>query len=193
MMNSWGNLPALHCRRLAMAATCLIPLMMGCPKEGETYRKLGEKDDVTNTTPDDHHHHDAGPHGGHIIELGDYHGEVSLDKDRVLTLYILGGDAATAAPVTDATAKVRAKVGTAQKEIPLKAAPLDGETDGKTSRFTAAADQVPTEIIDVEDLAGDVILVIAGKETVGTIEHDHDHDHGDDHDHPAEKTPAEKK
>lgn len=180
----------LHTRTALLVGACTLPLMMGCPPKGEAYREMGAKDDVKNTTADDHHHHDAGPHGGHIIELGDYHGEVVLDKDRVLTLYILGDDAATAAPVADATAKLNAKVGADKKEIALTAAPQEGEADGKTSRFTAAADALPAEIIDIEDLQGDVILIIAGKETTAPIAHDHDHDH--DHEHKDEAAPATK-
>jgi len=189
MSKNWWKSLGQQGRLTALTGTCLLPLMMGCP-QGEGYREMGAKDDVTNTAPDDHHHHEAGPHGGHIIELGDYHGEVVLGKDRVLTLYVLGGDAVTAVPLADATAKVKAKAGTEIKEIVMVAAPLEGENDGKTSRFTAAADSLPAEIIDLEDLEGDVILVVAGKETTGAIAHDHDHDH--DHDHQDEKAPAAK-
>lgn len=174
----------IHSRIMVMAGACALPLMMGCPPQGEGYRKMGAKDDVKNETADEHHH-DHGPNGGHIVELGDYHGEVVVGDGRVFTLYLLGADAKTPAPVADASAKLRAQVGAEQKEIPLTAAPLEGETDGKTSRFTAAADALPVEIIDVEDLKGDVVLVIAGKETVGAIAHDHDHPAEDPKPEPA--------
>ncbi len=155
--------------------------LAGCPQSSE-YRELTKKDDVTNTAPvDDHHHHDAGPHGGHILELGKYHGELTMDAGRAVTLYILGDDAKTAAPVKDATAVLHAHVGAEEKEVPLTAAPQDGETDGKTSRFTAAADAVPEAIKDIEDVKGEVILTIAGEKTVAEIVHDHDHDHAHEH------------
>ena len=52
--------------RFGLAGVALAALLSGCPSgESETYRDLGEEDDVVNTSPDDHHHHhDAGPHGG---------------------------------------------------------------------------------------------------------------------------------
>ncbi|WP_437226778.1 hypothetical protein SH661x_000010 [Planctomicrobium sp. SH661] len=188
MITGRFQLGCIQARSALLIGACALPLMMGCPPKGDGYREMGAKDDVTNTHPDDHHH-DAGPHGGHIIELGDFHGEVVMDDGRNVTVYILGDDAATAVPVADASAKLHAQVGNEKKEIALTAAPQDGETDGKTSRFTAAAELIPVEIIDIEDLQGEVVLIIAGKESTGKISHDHDHGHDHDHEH-KEAAPA---
>jgi len=162
-----------------LAGTGMLALMLGCPSQGE-YRELGQEDDVTNTTAHEHHH-DHGPHGGHIVELGDYHGEVVMDDGRTVTLYILDGDAETAVPVANANAKLHAHAGGKEKEIELTAAPQEGETDGKTSRFTAAAELIPESIKDIEDLTGEVILVVEGKESIGEITHDHGHGHEHEH------------
>lgn len=171
-----------------VAAAGLAALLLGCPQAKEPYRELGAKDDVTNTAPAEHHDdHDEGPHGGHILELGKYHGELTMDQGRVVTLYILGGDVKTAVPLADASAVLHAHVGNEEKEIPLTAAPLEGETDGKTSRFTAAADAIPEAIKDIEDLKGEVVLTVGGEKTTAEITHDHDHDHA------AEKKEEEKK
>jgi len=178
-----SGLAASRMQILHLTALGGLAFMLGCPDSAQTFRELDHKDDVTNTTPDDHHH-DTGPHGGHIVELGDYHGEVTFSPERVLTVYILDGAATKPVALEKATAKVHAHVGTDEKEIALTSSPQEGETDGKTSRFVAAADQVPEAIKDIEDLQGEVILVIDGKETVGPIEHHHDHDHDHDHDHP---------
>ncbi|WP_437187253.1 hypothetical protein SH668x_000642 [Planctomicrobium sp. SH668] len=169
-------------RKAILVGVCALPLMMGCPADQNSgeYRKLGDKDDVTNTDPHDHHYA-HGPNGGDIVELGDVHGEVVIADGRILTLYILGADAKTASPVAEAIAKFIANIGGETKEIELVAVPLEGETEGKTSRFAASGDVLPAEIIDVHDLKGDVIFVIGGKENKATLGHDHDHDHDGGH------------
>ncbi|WP_437204755.1 hypothetical protein [Planctomicrobium sp. SH664] len=155
---------------------CLaVTLMCGCPKAPT--HQLGadaDKDEVKAVAGHDHHH-DHGPHGGHIIELGEHHGEVSFSTDRVLTLYILGADAKTAVPVADATAALHLHTGTEEKEYALKAAPLEGETDGKTSVFTVTG--LPDSIKDIEDVKGEIILTIAGKSVTAELAHDHHDDH----------------
>lgn len=162
-------------RRVLVLGTMALPLMLGCP-QGGGHREFSDADNVTNTDPHDHHH-EHGPNGGHILELGEYHGEIAITDGRVLTLFVLGEDAKTPVPVADATAKVLLKVGEETKEIPLEAAPLEGETDGKTSRFTAAADALPAEIVDIEGVNGEVVLIVAGKEHKASASHDHHHDH----------------
>jgi hypothetical protein len=186
-----------HGRAIASVTVFCSLLLMGCPQQQQTYKELGKEDDVTNTSPPEEHHHDAGPHGGHIIELGKYHGEVTVAPDRVVTLYILDGEAKNAAPVADAKAELHVHSGDQEQIVILTAAPLEGEADGKASRFSAGAEKIPESIKDIEDLEGEVVLIIAGEKTIGEIAHDHDHDHA--HDHAAEKekpagkdTPAEK-
>ncbi|SFJ05152.1 hypothetical protein [Planctomicrobium piriforme] len=177
-----GNVWSLGKFVPAAITTCGLALMLGCPDQGQTYRELDKKDDVTNTAPADHHHdHGAGPHGGHIIELGKYHGEVTVSPERIITLFILGGDAKTAVPLAKATASLHAHLGMEEKEIPLTASPQEGETDGKTSRFIAVAEIVPESIKDIEDLKGEVILIEGEEKSVGPITHDHDHEHEHEH------------
>lgn len=166
-------------RGVLVLGTMALPLMLGCP-QGGNHREFGEGDNVTNTDPHDHHH-EHGPNGGHILELGEYHGEIAVTDGRVLTLFVLGEDAKTPAPVADATAKALLKVGSETKEIPLASSPLEGETDGKSSRFAAAADALPAEIVDIEGVDGEIILIVGGKEHKASASHDHGHDH--DHDH----------
>ena len=165
---------------------CSLGLLIcsGCPTEsGSSYRELGKTDDVTNVDPLDHHHHDHGPHGGHILEFGKWHGEVVMGDDRTVTVYILGGDAETAAPLADATAVLHLHVGGEETEVPLTASPQEGDPENQTSRFVASADVIPESIDDIEKLHGEVVLTVAGETVTGEITHDHDHDHDHGHDH----------
>lgn len=165
-------------RKLISLTVCLLLLTtFGCPEGGE-YRELGEGDNVSNTSPPEHHDHSHGPHDGHILELGDYHGELTFENG-IATLYILGADAATATPVTGGTAVLKLKSGDEVQEITLVANPEEGETDGATSKFISEAGKIPDSVKDIEGLAGDVVLTVGEKSVSSSISHDH-HDH---HDH----------
>jgi hypothetical protein len=159
-------------------------LCCGCPSN-EEYREFDEGDDVTNVTPVEEHAHEHGPHGGHIIELGEeeYHAEVVVDEARKLTVYLLGPDAATAAPI--AAESIAFELGDldAPTVLTLNAVPLEGEPEGQSSRFEAAADALPESVHDIEELHGAVVVDVGGLSYVGALSHDHDHGHDHDHDH----------
>lgn len=159
---------------LRMNAFCLITLLAltGCGSGSGEYRQLSDKDAADTPPVADSHHHDHGPNGGHVIELGDHHGEVTLAANRKLTLHILDGALKNAVPLADATAVANLKIGGETTQVALVAAPLDGETDGKTSRFQSA-EPLPETVKDLEDVGGDVTLTIGGKATTGAIEHHH--------------------
>ena len=151
---------------------------------------------VTKTTPvsdghdhgNEHDHHEHGPNGGHIIELPPHHGEVAMAANREISVYILGGDAKTAQPVEGATVQLVLKVDSKDVTLDAKAAPKEGETAEKCSKFVVAADAVPASIKDIEEVVGKVDLKVGEKTISGEIAHDHDHDH--DHDHKDEKPDA---
>ncbi len=165
-----------------LTVLCLTLIMAGCPSGDEGLRELGDADDVTNTDPVDEHHHDVGPNGGHILEFGDYHGEIT-HKDGIVSVYVLGDDAKTAVPLEVAGAVLNLKSGEETVEISLTASPLDGEAEGTSSRFVTEAGAVPESVKDIEDIEGSVVLKVGDKSLTAEIEHDHDHDHdhGDDH------------
>ena len=145
----------------------------GCPaKSGGEFKELTEKDAKETAPVEGHDHHEHGPHEGHIVELGDYHGEIVLEGDRKLTLYILDGEVKNAVPLAGATAQANLKIGEEAKSIPLAALPLDGEADGKSSRYQSA-EALPESVKDIEAVAGEISLTVDGKPTIGKIEHDH--------------------
>ena len=148
-------------------ALSVAPCLTGCPA-GTNSKELTDKD-TKPTAPVEAHAHEHGPHDGEVVELGANHGEVVLEKDRKATLYILDGALKNAVPMAETTAVLNLKDGT---KIDLKAMPLEGETDGKTSRFQSEG-PLPDAIKDGHDIAGEVIVTTAGKETKGEVGHAH--------------------
>jgi hypothetical protein len=148
-------------------ALSVAPCLTGCPASS-TSKELTEKD-TKSTAPVEGHAHEHGPHDGEIVELEPNHGEVCLEKDRKATLYILDGAIKNAVPMADTTAVLKLKDGTS---VALKAMPLEGETDGKSSRYQSEG-PLPEAIKDVHDIAGEVIVTTAGKETKGEVGHAH--------------------
>lgn len=163
-----------------------MPLVLtaGCGSGDDGFREFSDADNVENTNPPDvHPHPEHGPHEGHLVELGgeDYHAEIVFDHDaRVLTVYLLGSDAASAMPIDTETVTLNLLVDEAPMILELPAAPLDGETEG-SSRFTVAGDVIPEAIRDEEDLEGSISVMIEGTQ----YRHEIGHEHGG-HDAPAD-------
>ena len=150
----------------------------GCTPTEPAARPFTDKDNVTNTAPPEHAHV-HGPNGGHIVELGEeeFHAEVAMDKDRKLTVYLLDEAVKAAKPVENGTMRIVTKVDAKDVTLDLVAAPLDGEKDGKCSRFELAADKVPGAIMDIEGLTGDLSLKVGDKTLKTSLTEEHDHGH----------------
>ncbi len=170
--------------------TRFIPLLL-------TLALVGCNSSSTNApvATDDHEHehaHASGPHGGDILELGEYHGELLHDDATgTVTVYILNGALTENVPVdaTEAVINVT-REGTPGQQFKLTASPMDGETEGFSSRFVSS-DPKLTEELDNEAAACVFAVAINGEQHRAMVEHHHDHDHdhghahadGDDHDH----------
>lgn len=166
----------IRCLSLVVAAGLAA---CGCSKPQE-FKTFSPADDVTNTEPaHDHHHHDLGPHGGHVVELGEeeYHAEVVLDEaTRKLTVYLFGADGTTPHAIAEPSLTVNLKVGEQPAALTLTAEAQDGEAEGQSSQFVLA-EGLPEAIKDAEDLHGEVVVTIAAKQYRGAIAHDHGHAH----------------
>ncbi len=168
-----------------------LALFVGCSSKDDT-RKFDAKDnEVSKAAEHDHdhdHEHAEGPNGGHLLEVGEdqYHVEVVFDeKGRTLTAFILGPDAKTAFPIEGKTIDFDLEIGEKEHEIPLAAKPLEGEKDGKSSRFVAEGKAIHESIKTEADLNGHFHLDIGKDHFHVDLEHgDHDHD---GHDHAGHK------
>lgn len=126
------------------------------------------------------HHHEEGPHGGHIIDLGDheYRAELTMDEQsRQVTVYLLEHDTDDPVAIEAESITLNLRAGDQPTQVTLSATPQEGEAEGKSSRFQAPGDQIPEQIKDIEELEGELSVKIGEKSYTGEIEHDHDHDH----------------
>src|SRR5215213_1395788 len=115
-----------------MLVCCSFPLVIaGC---GSTAPQADKKGDAT--APAEHAGHGAGPHEGVVTDWGGgkYHVEFTVDHvKKEATVYILGGDEKTPAPVK--ASKVTLSINDPAFEVELQAQPQPGEADGASSRF----------------------------------------------------------
>jgi hypothetical protein len=120
-------------KRFCLLFVCLsyALFLTGC---GPTAPQGEKKAD--SAKPAEHAGHGAGPHEGVVTDWGGgkYHVEFTVDHDKKsATVYVLGGDEKTPAPVK--ATKVMLSINEPVFEVELKPQPLDGEADGACSRF----------------------------------------------------------
>ncbi len=130
----------------------------------------------------DAHGHDdhasAGPHGGHIVELGhdhSHHAELTDDHSTdTVTVYLL--DKELKATKTDQTSVTLVLTADGQSE--------SFELSGDGSKFSAS-DARMLELLEADGAAGKIRATIDGKAINGSFtHHEHEaHEHGHDHDH----------
>ncbi len=135
----------------------------------------------------EHDHPKEGPHGGHLIELGDeeYHAELlHNEKKHTVTVYLLDGPAkqAVAIPTTEITIQLFEN-GQFVKYT-LKAVRQPEDPADAASRFEITDAALCDAMSHENKTRGRLQLTIKGKPYTGTIQHtshgQHDHD-GDDH------------
>lgn len=110
------------------------------------------------------HAHGEGPHGGTIADWGGgkYHVEFTVDHDKKeTTVYVLGGDEKTPAPIK--AEKITVSIDDPASEIEAKAQPLEGEKDGMSSRFVGTHDTLGI----VKEYAGTITGEVDGTPYTG--------------------------
>lgn len=110
------------------------------------------------------HTHGEGPHGGALTDWGGgaYHVEFTVDHDKKeVTVYIVGGDEKTPAPIK--ASSIHLVINEPKTEMELTAKPLDGEKDGKSSRFVGTHDTIGI----VQEFAGTISGEIEGTPYTG--------------------------
>ena len=151
----------------------------GCAKPESTAK--------TPAAEEGHDHDHAAPHGGDVIELGEeeYHAELVHGKaPSTVTIYFYDGELAKVVPLEIEHLDLNMVVDGKPQQFQLPAAPQEGDSAGKSSRF---------ELVDAKlaellggDAEGRFNVKIDGKSFVGQIDHhDHDHDHEHGHEHDA--------
>ena len=170
---------------VAMLAMGLLGGAVGCDGGKSDYKKADDlkKAPAAHEEHGEHGHGEKGPHGGSLVELGadEFHAEVVLDHDaHTLRVFVLGKDAKTAEPTTATEITVTAE---GKDAVTLKAAPQEGDGDGKTSRFELIDEKLVHDILDAKFLHGEVRLTIGDKPYSGHIDmhlDDVHHEHKDE-------------
>jgi hypothetical protein len=122
--------------------------------------------------PHDEHDHGAGPHGGTIGEWGGgaYHIEFTVDHDKQeSTVYILGGDVKTPAPIK--ASKLLLSINEPAFQVELVAQPLEGEADGMSSRFVGQHESLGK----VQEFAGSITGEVDGTPYAGDFKEEAGH------------------
>ena len=177
---------------MILSALVVISLagLHGCNKGSETAAVDG-KADHDHGRDHDHEHAPAGPHNGHIIELGTetHHAELTHDDDENrVGIYILDGEAKAAVPIVAESVVINTSVDGQPTEYVLPAAPQSEDAEGKSSYFELVSEPLAVIVSgrsDKPNTRARLNVTIDGKPYVGIIETEHhDHDHGHDHDQP---------
>ncbi len=152
-------------------------LAAGCGQTGSA--PVAEKAPATTHDHDHGHAHPTeGPHHGDLVELGneEFHAEVVHGAGGAVTVYILDGAATATVPVDAAEVVFNVSVDGNPEQFSLKPEPQDGESNGKSSRFSLTSEPLAKHLDDGKATAK-LAITIAGKPYSGKVEHHHDHDH----------------
>ncbi len=135
----------------------------GCGKADPTTAKAEEKKDKDKGD----HPHGNGPHGGVVFDCGGgkYHAEFKPSHaDKSATVWILGADEKTAAPIK--VEKLRLVVSNTSPKIEIDLTPADKGADGAASTFTGKDDGFGVEM----EYKGTLTFTADGKRYSGDFE-----------------------
>ena len=159
--------------RLIQTIVCLAALVMvGCNSSSET----GDQKPAEPADPHAGHDHSSlGPHGGHILELGneDYHAEWRFDNDSgKVTIYLLDSAVKKAVTTTATSVSVQVTHGDNVSDYELPAINQSEDDPPTTSEFELV-DTVMLELLKGVGHGIDASLkvVIGDKEYTGAFGH----------------------
>lgn len=168
-------------RQLLNSTALIMTLAMifGC---GNSSDQKPEQQSSASTEESDHghphhekgHDHGAGPHDGTLADWGGgaYHVEFTVDHaKKEATVYVLGSDEKTPVPIT--SEKLLLTIKDPQFQTDLLPVPLDGESDGKSSRFVGTHDGLAT----VKEYEGTISAEVDGTPYAGNFKEEA-HEHG---------------
>ena len=141
--------------------------VVGCPAPAPPAPKVAPPVTQPAAAPKDapkHAAHGTGPHEGAVADWGGgkFHVEFTVDHDKQeATVYVLGADEKTAAPIK--AEKILLSINDPKFQVDLVAAPLEGEADGKASRFVGKHESLGK----VQEFAGSISGEVDGTPYVG--------------------------
>jgi hypothetical protein len=133
---------------------------------------------------EEHHDHDhahEGPHGGHLVELGneDYHAEWVHEESGKITVYILDGAAKKEVPISAESIKISVSVGTAHETQVYELPAMDRTTGDKPTafKFETVSKELLGALETPKSTSPVVQVDIHGKAYTGKIEEHDEHGH----------------
>jgi hypothetical protein len=114
----------------------------------------------------DGHSHGVGPHEGTLADWGGgkYHVEFTVDHDKQeAVVYVLGSDEKTPAAIQTLDGTLLLTISEPSFQVTLQAAPLDGESDGKASRYVGTHESLGV----VREFAGSISAEVEGTPYAG--------------------------
>ncbi len=162
-----------HYAMLLLGAVSILVLALGC-NNPSSEKPSSDTSNVMAKDETSSHGHVAGPHGGHVFDLGrahKYHAEIHDNHDTdVLTVYIM--DEAMKPQETGlASVSLVLTAGGNTETFELKA------NEGSSAEFSTSEKKI-FEFIDSEDLDGKLRITIDGSPLTGSFKHfGHDHEH----------------
>lgn len=148
-----------------LSSSTLLLFVLGCGQQPAPSTDSGTSATSSGApTEKKEHAHGSGPHGGSITDWGGgaYHVEFTVDHDKKeATVYILGGDEKTPAPIKAET--IHLVINEPMTEMDLTAKPLEGESEGTSSRFVGTHDTIGI----VQEFAGTISGEVEGTPYTG--------------------------
>ena len=162
--------------RFALSTSLLftLTLAVGCGGGDQPAPKPSTPTPAASTpAKDDHGHkhagHGTGPHEGTLADWGGgkFHVEFIVDHDKQeATVYVLGSDEKTAAPIKAADGKLLLSIKEPPFQVDLTATPLDGEAEGTASRFVGKHEKLGV----VQEFAGTISGEVEGTPYAGEFQ-----------------------
>jgi hypothetical protein len=157
-------------RRWIAYSLCFAAL--GLPLTG-CGRKTPDKDAHEHEHAHEHGH--EGPHGGHLLELGDedYHAEWTHDDNGKIDIYVLDKDLKKDVAIDAEKLTIKTKVGDKAQDYDLEAA---NSAEGKASHFTIT-DKTLLSILTTAGSEATLDIKIDGRDFTQKIEAHSEHGH----------------
>ncbi|PQO38030.1 hypothetical protein [Blastopirellula marina] len=163
---------------VAMASVAMTGCGSSATNNSAPQEEPEHNDDHDHDHSHAHSHAESGPHGGHLIELGDeaYHLEWKHDDStETLTFFLLDGAAKEVVKIPAESISINVAVGDATRTYEVPAVRDEGE--GKTDKFEISNPDL-FALIEDGKVKATVLVEIETESYQGPIEHHH---HGHSH------------
>ncbi|MBA4029576.1 MAG: hypothetical protein C0478_01470 [Planctomyces sp.] len=170
--------------QLVNSMVCLIVASaVGCGGSGD-FKTASQIKQEQGHDDHGHDHGPVGPHGGSLFVLAkdvkDVQGELVVDgKRHALVIFLLAADGKSPVPSTATEVEIAGEGG---EKLVLKAAPLEGEAAGQSSRYELVDEKQVHELIEAGFIHGTAKIAVGEKSYTPFLDvhldDEHDHDHG---------------